>query len=92
MSNFKINPDVLDFIGVQPEEEQPTKPIKKAKRKPTNTKSEAKKRSKRVNLALTPTLDDKLRAKAEKEDVSINQLVNDILEDYFKNKHKLNNN
>lgn len=45
-------------------------------------------KTERLNLLLGPTLKEELKKTADKEEVSVNELVNNILLDYFEERRK----
>ena len=82
--SFKDNP-ALQFISTNPGEEIQTNPSPVTEStnvpmKPNPLYIET--RSKRLNLLIQPNLYNKLKAASKAQDISLNELINRVLEEY----------
>lgn len=78
--NKGIALNIINDPELEPYEEEPATPSGKYAPKPRTRRTETK--SRRMQILLKPSLYEKLHRIADAEGISINSLINDIIEGY----------
>lgn len=85
--DFKKNPAEI-FISAAEEQENPQQMQDTGVTIPKGYKLVKENKSQRMQLLVRPTLKDAIRAEAEAQGLSMNDLVNNIFEEYLERKGK----